>query len=467
MAKKGHKLKISITGLGYIGPPHAATFAGCNYDVWGLDIPANQERIVDKLNAGIPTIEEPGLEGALKKCLERGNLRFTTDVAEAILPSYVHFFCVGTPENKDGSANTDYVFAAVEQTAKVLLEQGGTRDQPDLFVVKSTVPVFTNEKIDELLQGMGLENYHVVSCPEFMAESTAMRDLNNPHKVVIGVDHSRPHAEFAAETLRELYHPFCKDDKEKFIETDRRTAEMIKYACNSALGVKISFANGIANVCDAIGGDYHAVWLAMQKDTRIGGGFLKPGPGYGGMCFPKDLKAAASLADAVDVDMPVVKGAISQNQHQKLVGAYKTLAHFDGDLTDKVVGIWGLSFKARTDDIRKSAADPIMRQLLSAGAQEVKLYDVIDQARANFDAHYVKGLEGITMCTNPFDAANADAVILLTESKEYQGLDLDEVLGPRVELFVDMRNHLSSYQRKALAQRDPPVTYRGIGRFNT
>jgi len=321
------KLKISIVGQGYIGPPHAVTFAACNYDVWGLDIPSKQD-LIDKLASGISTIEEPGLEGALKKCLAQGNLHFTTDIKEAVLLSYAHFICVGTPSREDGSANTDYVFAAVKGVGEAILDHGGERPVPDLFIIKSTVPVFTNEKLDEMLQSMGLENYHVVSCPEFMAESTAMRNLNNPHKVVIGIDRSRPHADFALETMKQIYHPFCKDDKEKFIVTDRRTAELIKYACNSALGMKISFANDFANLCDVIGGDYHAIWLAMQKDKRIGGGFLKPGPGYAGMCFPKDLKAVEALALKLDVAIPVVTGTIIQNPHQKTCWSLQSTCTF-------------------------------------------------------------------------------------------------------------------------------------------
>ncbi len=274
------------------------------------------------------------------------------------------------------------------------------------------------------------------------------------------------------DALTEVYDPFMHNDKNKLIVGDPGSVELSKYACNGALGVRISFANDVAVLCDKIGAHYPTVWAAMTRDPRIGKDFLKPGPGYGGMCFPKDLHELVALGERNDVELNVVSGAVDRNASQKVVGAYKVIDHFGEDLEGVTVGIWGLSFKANTDDCRESAALDTIHVLASHNAASFKAYDVLKEARAKFGLElssmsYPAGVrpKEVLMCNTPREAAQAQAVILLTESKPFQGLDLSTELGPEVKLFVDMRNHLTDKQIVSLARRD--IVYRGIGRHNT
>ena len=428
---------ICIIGSGYVGLTTAACFAHLGHSVVCTDIDAER---VDRLNAGDCPILEQGLDNLLREGLSGGRLRFSSDNTDAAAAEFV-YLCVPTPQADDGSADLSYIDAAAREIGPVL--------QPDTVVInKSTVPVGSTLVVERAL---GRSDVHVVSNPEFLREGSAVHDFLNPDRIVIGADDQA-----AAVRVAALYLGIAAP----LIVTDPPSAETIKYAANAFLATKISFVNAIAAVCEAVGADMHDVVLGMGYDKRIGHEFLKPGPGWGGSCFPKDSRALVHIADAAGYEFDLLKGVITVNEEQFDRVTARTVEMVGGSIDGVTIGVWGLTFKARTDDLRDSPALAIVGRLLAAGAT-VRAYDpsIPDGKPA---AKWAPMLEGISLVADPYAACEgASALLVLTEWDEFRWLDFDKVAESLLEKRIfDGRNLLD---RESLRRRG--FTYAGIGRI--
>jgi UDPglucose 6-dehydrogenase len=423
-------MKICIFGAGYVGLVAAACFAESGNSVITVDI--NESRI-EGLKQGIIPIYEPGLKEMILRNQAEGRLSFTTDTVSAVQSSLISFIAVGTPPGEDGSADLQYVLG-------VAREIGRTMTGYKIIVDKSTVPVGTADKVrvaiqEELdLRGVNLE-FDVVSNPEFLKEGAAIDDFMKPDRVVIGTDNVR-----TAEIMKELYDPFMRKQN-RMIIMDIRSAEMTKYAANAMLATRISFMNQIAGLCERMGADVAAVREGIGSDSRIGYDFLFPGPGYGGSCFPKDVKALIKTAEESNYDFLLLKAVEDVNERQKEVLAdkvIKALGTQDGEqpLTGRTIACWGLSFKPRTDDMREAPAITIIERLLAAGAT-VRAHDpeAIKEARKEFGNR-------IEYSHNQYDIlANADALVIITDWNEYRNPDFDRIKAAlKTQLIIDGRN---------------------------
>lgn len=394
-------MKIVVAGTGYVGLVTGACLSEIGHKVTCVDIDENKVTMMKK---GISPIYEPGLDELLKRNYEEGRLDFTTDYKNAYKDANIVFIGVGTPEREDGSANLDYVFKVCEQIAESV-------ENNCLVVVKSTVPIGTNDRVEEFLKEHVKASIHieVASNPEFLAQGTAVKDTLHASRIVIGVESKE-----AEEKLRYVYEGF----NQPIVVTNRRSAEMIKYASNDFLALKISFINEIANVCEIVGANIEDVASGMSYDKRIGDKFLKAGLGYGGSCFPKDTKALHWLANDSGYEIKTIKATIEVNENQKYKMFRKAKQRF-GSLKGMKVAVLGLTFKPETDDLREAPSIPNIKRLLDEGA-EIVAFDPVGEEnfkkKFNLPIEYVK---------SPKEALkNADVAFIFTEWKEIKNLDL-------------------------------------------
>lgn len=407
-------MNIVVIGSGYVGLVSGTCFSEMGNKVTCVDIDANK---IKKLKEGIIPIYEPGLEAMVLKNVKNNNLFFTTNLQEAIKDAAIVFIAVGTPMGDDGSADLQYVLSVANGI-------GETMQKRLVIVDKSTVPVGTADKVKATVQealdkrGVAIQ-FDVVSNPEFLKEGAAINDFMKPDRVVIGAD-----SDYAVDKMKQLYTPFCMSH-DRFIAMDIRSAEMTKYAANAMLATKISFMNEIANICEKVGADANQVRIGIGSDARIGYNFIYPGCGYGGSCFPKDVKALKKIAEEHGYEAKLITSVEDVNDAQKLVISTKIINKFGEDLTGKTFGIWGLAFKPGTDDMREAPAIYIIKELVKRGAK-ILAYDpkAIEEAQE----FYLKGIENITYVNSKYQALeNADAMVLLTEWKEFRSPDFDEI----------------------------------------
>lgn len=418
-------MKITVIGTGYVGLVTGTCFAEVGVDVTCIDIDKNK---IDNLNKGILPIYEPGLEEMVLRNTQKHRLHFSTSLIESIKQVEVAFIAVGTPPDEDGSADLKYVLAVASSI-------GQHMEHPLVVVTKSTVPVTTAEKVRNAVQteldkrGVKID-FYVASNPEFLKEGAAIEDFMKPDRIVVGTD--RPEAE---EIMRKLYKPFLMNGH-PIIFMDIPSAEMTKYAANAMLATKISFMNDVANLCEIMGADVNMVRKGIGSDARIGTKFIYPGVGYGGSCFPKDVKALIKTAKEKNYNMRILNAVEEVNDSQKEVLFNKVKTHFNGELKGKKFALWGLSFKPKTDDMREAPSLVIIEKLLSAGASVVA-YDPV----AMHEAERMIG-NTITYATDMYDTLNdADALLIVTEWPEFRVPDFDE-LSKRLKqkILFDGRN---------------------------
>lgn len=436
-------MKIAVVGTGYVGLVTGTCFAEVGIDVTCIDI---DQKKIDNLHNGILPIYEPGLEEMVSRNVKSGRLNFSTSLAESIKGADVAFIAVGTPPGEDGSADLKYVLAVARGI-------GENIDEYCVVVTKSTVPVGTAAKVRAELQGaLDKRNvsvdFDVASNPEFLKEGAAIDDFLKPDRIVVGVSSER-----AEEAMRRLYKPFLLNGH-PIIFMDIPSAEMTKYAANSMLATKISFMNDIANLCEIMGADVNMVRRGIGSDARIGTKFIYPGIGYGGSCFPKDVKALIKTAQENGYQMQVLQAVEGVNEAQKEVLFSKVNKHFGGDLKGKHFAIWGLSFKPKTDDMREAPSLVIIEKLLAEGAT-VSAYDPVAVA----EAKHTLG-DTITYAKDQFEAlVDADALLVVTEWPEFRSPSF-EVVGRllKQKVIFDGRNIYDPAELKEIG-----FTYHCIG----
>ena len=436
-------MNIAIAGTGYVGLVSGTCFAEMGINVTCVDIDENK---IERLKNGEIPIYEPGLEEMVLKNVSAGRLKFTTDLKNVLDDVDVVFSAVGTPPDEDGSADLKYVLAV----AKTF---GQNINKYTIMVTKSTVPVGTAAKVREAInnelaaRGVSVD-FDVASNPEFLKEGAAIKDFMMPDRVVVGTDSER-----AKKVMARLYKPFMLSG-DRMIFTDIPSAEMIKYAANSMLATRISFMNDIANLCELVGADVNMVRKGIGADTRIGRKFLYAGCGYGGSCFPKDVKALIKTAEKAGYEMQVLKAVEAVNERQKGILFEKLSRHYSGDLTGKTIALWGLSFKPETDDMREAPSLVIIDRLLKAGCI-VKVYDPVAMTECKRRIGDV-----VTYCADMYDAAvDADAVLMLTEWNQFRVPSLSVLKKTMNSLvIIDGRN---IYDAEYLAENG--FTYYKIG----
>lgn len=429
-------MKLTVIGTGYVGLVSGTCFSEMGNKVTCVDI--DQEKI-NKLHKGIIPIYEPGLEKMVLKNVEKKNLFFTTKLEDTINETEIVFIAVGTPMGEDGSADLQYVL-------DVAKEIGQKMNHRLIVVDKSTVPVGTADKVKRTIQeeldkrNVSIE-FDVVSNPEFLKEGDAINDFMKPDRVVIGAE-----SDYAFEKMRQLYTPFTMTN-DRFIAMDVRSSEMTKYAANAMLATKISFMNEMANICERVGADVNNVRAGIGSDSRIGYSFIYPGAGYGGSCFPKDVKALKKIAEENGYEAQLIRSVEEVNNRQKFVIAEKIIKKFGEDLTGKTFGLWGLAFKPGTDDMREAPAIYVVKELVKRGAK-VQAYD--PKAMEEAQHFYLKDVENIAYKNAKYEVlAEADALILLTEWKEFRSPDFCEIKKQlKTPVVFDGRNQYNSYNLK-------------------
>lgn len=433
------RTRVTIIGTGYVGTVAGACFAEAGNIVYCVDSDIHK---IKSLSAGKPLIYEPGLEQLVRRGITRGNLRFTTSVDEAVAQSEIIFMTVGTPSKPNGEADLSYIEQAARETARAMT---GAR----IIVNKSTVPVGTHRKVAEWIRSETDHPFEVVSNPEFLREGSAVSDFLEPERVIIGTN-----CEKAYKKMARLYKP-CVANEAAIIKTDPVSAELTKYACNAFLATRISFMNEVSRLCEALGADVENVRRGMSLDSRIGPHFLNAGIGYGGSCFPKDIRALIATAEQANVRLNIVAATEDVNESQKthLLKSIKT--QLGTDLTGKIIAIWGLAFKPNTDDVREAPAVILARKLAALGAT-VRAYDPI----AIESAKKLLGDE-VAYSESAYDAIDgADALVLATEWDEFKKPDyalMKKYL--RRPVIFDGRNALSIDDLEAHG-----FIYYGIGR---
>lgn len=432
-------MRIAVVGTGYVGLVTGTCLAESGNVVTCVDIDTAK---VKKLQAGVVTIYEPGLEQLFERNIRQSRLFFTSSLSEGIAGAKIIFLALPTPPGEDGSADLTYILKVAEQLGPLLKEY-------TVIVDKSTVPVGTAEKVADRIREKTTVAFDVVSNPEFLREGVAVDDFMKPERVVIGT-----RSEKARKVMENLYAPFVRQGN-PLVFMDERSAELTKYAANSFLATKISFMNEIANLCEMVGADVDAVRMGIGTDTRIGKRFLFPGIGYGGSCFPKDVQALAKASEIANYDFRILKAVMKVNETQKVKMMASINSHFKNNLKNKVFAFWGLAFKPHTDDIREAPALYNIEVLLKAGAT-IKAHD--PEAMDN-----VKKLWGdkIQFCNTPYDAAEgADAIFIATEWPEFRTPDFDKLAGLlKDKVIFDGRN---LYELQAM--KDLGYTYYSIGR---
>jgi UDPglucose 6-dehydrogenase len=432
-------MKIAVVGTGYVGLVAGTCFADSGNDVTCVDIDPNK---IARLSRGEIPIYEPGLAEMVEQNVAADRLHFTTELAAAVGAAKLVFMAVGTPSSDDGSADLSGLWAATDAMAPHLPHDA-------IVVVKSTVPVGTNAQLFARLQERTGRDFDVASNPEFMKEGAAIDDFMKPDRVVVGV--RRPEV---AAVLRELYAPYLRTEK-PFLTMSPESSEMTKYVANALLSTKISFINEMANLCEQMAADINDVRRGIGHDSRIGFAFLFPGVGYGGSCFPKDVRALSSMGRRVGLELKILDAVDETNNRQKLIVPKKIDAHFGGKLAGKTVAIWGLAFKPRTDDVREAPALVLIDHLLRCGAK-VQVHD--PEALENVRRHYG---DKLTYFENSYSAVEgADALAIMTEWKEFQRPDFAKLKNlMRVPVVFDGRNLYDPVQMKAHG-----FTYHSIGR---
>ena len=417
-------MKITVIGTGYVGLVAGACFADMGNDVICID---NNKEKIKQLENGIIPIYEPGLEELVKSNVLDNRLKFSTDIDFAVKNSQVCFIAVGTPQGEDGSADLQYVMAVAESIAKSMNEY-------KVIVDKSTVPVGTAEKVTEIIKKNTNYDFDVVSNPEFLKQGNAVDDFLYPDRVVIGSNSER-----ATQIMQELYSPFFRTGN-RIVVMDVKSAEMTKYAANSFLATKISFMNEIANLCEKVGANAEMVRVGMSTDSRIGNKFLFPGLGYGGSCFPKDVKALIKTGNEYGVNMSIIKCADDANKQQRKLFIDKITEKFGNNLSDKTFAVWGLAFKPKTNDMREAPAITIINALLEMGAK-IKACD----PKAVESAKFIFG-DKIEYYTKSYDTLeDVDAMLLLTEWNEFRRPDFERMKSlMKTPVIFDGRNQYDS-----------------------
>lgn len=436
-------MKICVIGTGYVGLVAGTCLADMGNDVICVD---NDLEKLEKLKNGIVPIYEPGLEELIKSNVMEGRLTFSSDLSDAVQKSLVCFIAVGTPQSEDGSADLHYVEQVAESIGKAINDY-------KVIVDKSTVPVGTAARVAEIIKSHYSGEFDVVSNPEFLKQGAAVDDFLKPDRVVIGSNSAR-----ATAIMQEVYAPFFRTAS-RFVIMDVKSAEMTKYAANSFLALKISYANEIANICEAVGADAEMVRIGMCSDKRIGSQFLFPGLGYGGSCFPKDVKALLKIARDHNCEHRLIEAADEVNKEQRVIFITKILQRFGADLIGKTFAVWGLTFKPKTNDMRMSPSITIINALLELGAK-VQAYD----PKGFEQAKLIWG-ERIVYAKNSYDALNnADCLLLLTEWNEFRRPDFDKIKTlMKAPVIFDGRNQ---YDGERLIQRG--FEYHCVGKkFNT
>jgi len=434
-------MKICVIGTGYVGLVAGTCFANSGNTVYGIDV--NAEKI-ENLKKGVIPIYEPGLTEMVRTNLAKGRLLFSTSLKEAVENSSIILIAVGTPEDEDGSADLSYVLTAARNIAT---HMNGYK----VIVNKSTVPVGTADKVRETVASITSHPFDIVSNPEFLKEGAAVDDFLKPDRIIIGAKSQK-----AIDIIVDLYTPFVRK-RDRLIIMDNRSAEMTKYAANAMLATRISFMNDLAVLAEKVGADIEAIRKGIGSDSRIGISFLFPGVGYGGSCFPKDVKAILKTGEEYGHHLRVVDAVeqVNRNQPRHLID--KIISHFDGDLSGKKFAVWGLSFKPNTDDMREAPVIPVIHALIKGGAT-VTAYDpvAIENAKRKFGK-----LSGLTYADNAYAALhNADALVLMTEWMEFRKPDFQkasELLNS--PLIFDGRNLFKLENMKQLG-----FTYYSIGR---
>ncbi len=432
-------MRVAMIGTGYVGLVSGACFADFGHDVVCIDKDAGK---IDRLKKGEIPIFEPGLDALVERNVREGRLSFTLDGAEAIKAADAVFIAVGTPTRRgDGHADLSYVYAAAEEVA-------GLIDGFTVIVTKSTVPVGTGDEVEAIVRrARPGAQFAVVSNPEFLREGAAIEDFKRPDRVVVGTDDERAKA-----VMNELYRPLFLNET-PIVFTGRRTSELIKYAANAFLAMKITFINEMADLCEAVGADVQQVARGIGLDKRIGNKFLNAGPGYGGSCFPKDTLALVRTASDAGAPVRLIEATVAVNDARKKAMAGKVARAVDGDLKGKTVGVLGLTFKPNTDDMRDAPSLDIIPALQAMGAT-IQAFDP--------EGHEARQLlKGVDFKASPYEAVEgADAVVIITEWDQFRALDLDRVkLLMRSPTVIDLRNIYRPEDMKARGFR-----YSSVGR---
>jgi len=421
-------MKVTIYGSGYVGLVTGALIADVGNEVLCVDV---DETKVANLKKGIIPIFEPGLDDVIKRNVDAERLDFTTDMDRAVAHSEVQFIAVGTPPGEDGSADMQYVAAV----AKTISER---MNDSKIVVNKSTVPVGTGDMVESVIaeglkaRGEKIE-YNVISNPEFLKEGAAIEDFMKPDRIVIGTD-----SEHAIEVMRDLYAPFCRNRRDRLIFMSRKSSELTKYAANSLLATKISFMNELSNIADRLGADIEDVRVGIGSDPRIGYHFIYPGCGYGGSCFPKDVKALVSTARSSGYEAELLAAVESVNDRQKHVLFAKLTRQLGDDLSGKTFAVWGLSFKPNTDDLREAPSRVLIEAIFAAGGR-VRAYDPVAMKEMRHFYPEEKRLELVGTAMDTLEGC--DALLINTEWREFRSVDLvkvrDSLANP---LIIDGRN---------------------------
>ncbi len=439
-------MKVTVFGIGYVGLVQGAVLADAGHDVMCVDI--DQQKI-DDLKEGIIPIYEPGLSALVEHNYKEGRLQFTTNAEDGVQHGEIQFIAVGTPPDEDGSADLQYVLSVAETIATNMKSR-------KIIVDKSTVPVGTADKVkakvNEILnKRVESIEFHVVSNPEFLKEGAAVSDCTKPDRIVVGTD-----SDYVEDMMRELYSPFNRNH-DRMLFMDVRSAELTKYAANCMLATKISFMNEMSNIAELLGADIEAVRHGIGSDSRIGYSFIYPGCGYGGSCFPKDVQALIQTAEGIDFDAKILKSVETVNYRQKEKLFDKLYNHFDGNLKDKTIALWGLSFKPNTDDMREAPSRVLMEALWNEGAK-VQAFD--PEAMSECQRIYGQHDDLTLMGTAEAALKNADALVTVTEWQQFRAPDFDLIKKTlSTPVIFDGRN---MYNPKRLA--DQGITYYSIGR---
>jgi len=408
-------MNLTVIGTGYVGLVSGTCFAEMGNTVTCIDVDTQK---IEGLKKGIIPIYEPGLKAMVQRNIDSKTLHFSNNLAKHLKKCDIAFIAVGTPMGDDGSADLQYVL-------HVAKEIGQNMKHPLIVVDKSTVPVGTADKVNETIQkelekrNMDID-FHVVSNPEFLKEGDAISDFMKPDRVVVGADDDK-----ATQKMRNLYSPFFRSSMNRLITMDVRSAEMTKYVANAMLATKISFMNEVANICELVGADVNKVRIGIGSDSRIGYSFIYPGSGYGGSCFPKDVKALKKTAEEHGYTAKLITAVEDVNDKQKMVIAHKVVHRFGQDLKGKTFAIWGLAFKPQTDDMREAPAIYIIKDLVKRGAH-IQAYDpkAMDEAQH----FYLKDVANVEYFKSKYETLQgADAMILLTEWKEFRSPDFEEL----------------------------------------
>jgi len=432
-------MKLCMIGTGYVGLVSGVCFSDVGNTVYCVD---KDKKKIDELNKGNVPIYEPGLEEILKKNYKQNRLKFTTDLKKAVLSSDIIFICVGTPTKKNSnSANLKYVFSVAKELKKIIKSY-------KIIITKSTVPVTTGDKIENILKNLKKKKLvDIVSNPEFLREGEAIRDFVYPDRVIIGTDSNK-----ANKILKSLYMPIIKKSS-RYFNTSRRSAELIKYASNAFLATKISFINEIANLCEKTGIDVKDISIGMGSDERIGDRFLRAGPAYGGSCFPKDTRALIDTGKKFNIDLSIVKTVVSSNDKRRFLSIKRVEKILNYKLLNKTITFLGVTFKPNTDDMRETSSIPMI-EYFNKKNSKIRYFDPSGEKKE------FKNLKNVNYFNNINTAClNSDLIILHTEWNDFKLLNFKKLVKKRNFKVYDMRNMYSPEKMKKLN-----INYFGIGR---